>query len=1051
MILQSNASRDEEQLLDQAIAEFLRTESSGRSPDRQPWLDRYPGCAAGLLEFFDDWECVDQLVMPVRVDRPYSSTDPDATEAFDTSNPPPDSRSDDLAPTPPEFTTPRYRPLHFHARGGMGEVWLAHDERIGRQVAIKKLRTGREARQSRFIVEAQVTGQLEHPSVVPLHDLGVDDAGQPYYVMKYIHGRSLGEAIVDYHAHKARLDWPADLQFLRLLEAFVSVCNAVGYAHSKGVLHRDIKPSNVMLGAYGETLVLDWGLAKVVGHGQLDHDAAVRVSADDSVTTQDGDIVGTPVYMSPEEARGETEAVDHSSDVYLLGSTLYEILTARPPRQGSSRWELLDLARKSRPISPRKLDPQIPRALEAICAKAMAFDKKDRYATAMALAEDVQRFVAGEPTVAYSEPLPARIARWVRRHRRGITRGLVVAGAIALSIFALQSYRQARLLADRERARVRLSDFHRLADEAQFYAANTDAVSERVPYYDARRAKAVGEAALAIAAPFGSQAERLPLAELRADFLQSHYDLLLLMARAHLQGTREPPGARAALALLDQAKAIQQPSRGYFQLRSRCLALVGDHDGAQGESDRAMQPGTPVAAGDCFLAGELLRLDDAGSVADSLGDRAEPRREHLAKAIEQYRTALGLDPRHYWAQFQLGRCLLALGRGPEAVEALSACVAMRPNSVWAYATRGLASGLSGRPKEALADLDRAVELDPDFQPARLNRGVVHWLQEDAAAAMADFSAVLAAGVDKRLIEAAYYRGQVYLKTDRPHEALADLSMVIGARPDFRPAYGLRAQAHFRLANGDDGQADLAKFLTLGKPKPAGSQPVDSRIAMGRALRQLALVLVGEAKGQALARALRELDAAIAAGPPTAEMYEHQGAVQEMLGQLPQAIASYSKGLELSADRVVLRNMRAWGYVNTQQFDLARADFSEAIRRDPDNPESHAGLGFAMAEAEANDDAQAQALVATLSGADNYLILHNVACIYGRLSKSTKTNRIEYEDMALAALRRAVALSQQNPAGPDEIALIRQETAFPDSLRARPEFERLLSGRALGNP
>ena len=1044
MMLKPNQSCGDEQLLDQAIAEYLRAESAGKTGERQQWFDRYPACAAGLMEFFEDRERVERLVTPARANRPAPSSSYEPTGIFEYPKVSAETETVDLAPKPPQFAKPRYRPLNFHAQGGMGEVWLAHDERIGRRVAIKKLRPEREAKHARFLVEAQVTGQLEHPSVVPMHDLGTDDTGQPFYIMKFIEGQILKEAIADFHTRKTSTDWPRDVAFLRLLQTYINVCYAIAYAHSKGVLHRDIKPDNVMIGPYGETLVLDWGLAKVVAGPDLPSDPPVRVSVDDLATTQDGTIVGTPVYMSPEGAQGHGEAVDRASDVYLLGATLYEILTARPPRHGSSRWELIDLARTSRPVSPRKLDPRIPRALEAICSKAMAFHKSDRYPTAIALAEDVQQYLAGEPTAAYKEPLSARLGRWVRRHRRGIMRAFVIAVVLVISGFALHSHRQASLLFDREQARAQLSDFHRLADEAQYYAANSDAVSERAPYYDSRRAKAVGEAGLAVAVPWGAHAERLPLSELRADFMQTHYNLVLLMARVNLQGDREAESLRAALALLDKAATIQLSSRGYYHLRSRCLALLGQPEAAQREQERAESPDTAVTAGDYFLQGELLRVEDAGSEFDPIRDETRPLREHLAKAIEEYRNALRLDPRHYWAQFQLGRCLLALGRGPEAVEALSACVAMRPDSPWAYSTRGLASALSGRPEEALVDLDRAVQLDPSFQPARLNRGVVHWLQENTDAAMTDFTAVLAAPADKRLIEAGYYRGQLLLQMHRTREALADLSMVIDARGDFRPAYWLRAQTRFRLGSYDDGQSDLARFLVLGVRKSKGEQ-VDSRVAMGKTLRQMALELDGEARKQALIWAADELHAAIAAGESTAEVFRHLGQVQEDRGEDREAIKLYSQGLALSPDHVMLRNMRGWAYVKVGQLELARADYSEALRRSPDDAVSHAGLGWVLAQVGAADDARKEASAALLSGSDNYKILHNVACIYGRLSGSAIGEKLEHENLAIAALKQAVDIARGLGAGAEEEEYIRrEEEAFPESLRSRPEFERLLT-------
>ena len=621
--------------------------------------------------------------------------------------------------------------------------------------------------------------------------------GQPFYVMKFIQGRKLKEAISDFHADKSSADWPNELSFRRLLETFVSICNVVAYAHHKGVLHRDIKPDNVMLGSYGETLVVDWGLAKLIGQPDDARGSGVRLSGSGSTATQDGAIVGSPYYMSPEGRRGPAKRGRPIQRRLSVGRYSLRDLDRAAPRQGSSSWELIDLALHSQPTNPRKLDPCIPRSLEAVCLKAMAFRKEDRYATPLALADDVQRFLAGEPTTAYKEPLLTRAARWTQRHRRGVLRGAVALGVFVLSAVAWRNYQQAQILATRDIARERLVEFHRLADEAQFFAANTDAISERVPYYDSRRAKAVGEAALAIAAPWGQQAESLPLPAERAGLRQARYAMLLRLAQANLATEPDDAGVRASLAMLDEARANQPPSRGYYRLRSRSLAMLGEDQAAKRADERAVNASTPVIAEDYFLRGEELRLQDAGSSGRMLGNvDAEAPRDYLDNAIGEYRQALQLDPRHYWARFQLGRCLLALGREPEAVEALSACIAIRPDSPWAYTTRGLASALSGRSDEALRDLDFAVNLDPDFQPARLNRGIVYWLRDDTNAAFSDFSAALAGPEDKQLIEAAFYRGQLYISRQQDGKALADLSAVIQARPDFRPRFLVAGQNAF---------------------------------------------------------------------------------------------------------------------------------------------------------------------------------------------------------------------------------------------------------------
>jgi len=230
----------------------------------------------------------------------------------------------------------------------MGEVWMAEDTSIGRQVALKRMLGQRPDQIHRFLVEAQVTGQLEHPGIVPVHELGTNDQGEPFYVMKFVQGRTLQKIIEDHHARPGRRT--DDVENFRLLQIFLSLCQTVAYAHSRGVLHRDLKPENVMLGAFGETILLDWGIAKVMG--QPDSHAAGEGDgqgtgtgngslvhlheADEETATRAGAIMGTPSYMAPEVAAGLNAEVDQRSDVYLLGATLYEILTGRQPRRAKT-------------------------------------------------------------------------------------------------------------------------------------------------------------------------------------------------------------------------------------------------------------------------------------------------------------------------------------------------------------------------------------------------------------------------------------------------------------------------------------------------------------------------------------------------------------------------------------------------------------------------------------------------------------------------------------------------------------------------------------------
>jgi serine/threonine protein kinase/tetratricopeptide (TPR) repeat protein len=318
----------------------------------------------------------------------------------------------------------RFRVLRTHAKGGLGEVFVALDQELHREVALKEIQD-RHADQpesrARFLREAEVTGGLEHPGIVPVYSLGTYSDGRPFYAMRFIQGDSLQEALVAFHqAEKPGRDAGERTLALRdLLGRFVDVCNALAYAHSRGVLHRDLKPGNIMLGKYGETLVVDWGLAKPLGLSEpsTSESPLQPVAAQDAEPTHMGSVIGTPAYMSPEQAAGRLELVGPASDVYSLGATLYHLLTGRPPFKGSDRDALLHQVQQGSLPRPRHVQPNVPVALEAICLKAMAREPENRYSTMRALADDMEHWLADEPVSAYREPFLAQLRRWGRRHR----------------------------------------------------------------------------------------------------------------------------------------------------------------------------------------------------------------------------------------------------------------------------------------------------------------------------------------------------------------------------------------------------------------------------------------------------------------------------------------------------------------------------------------------------------------------------------------------------------------------------------------------------------
>jgi eukaryotic-like serine/threonine-protein kinase len=362
----------------------------------------------------------------------------------------------------------RFQIVRRHAKGGLGEVFVALDRELNREVALKQLQdrcAGDPATRRRFVAEAEITGGLEHPGIVPVYGLGSHDHGRPYYAMRYIRGESLMQAINQFHRPKGGLqpvvgseqetipafeDAPEtvhsasapaspirELELRRLLRRFLDVCNTIEYAHSRGVLHRDLKPANIIVGKYGETLVVDWGLAKPLGrvepgqHG--DEEVLVVSSASGSAETLPGSTLGTPAYMSPEQAEGKLDLLGPRSDVYSLGATLYCLLTGTAPFAGKTT-EVIDAVRQGRFPAPRQVEPSIDPALEAICVNAMAHRPEDRYDSCRALADDLDRWMADEPVTTWREPFLRRAGRWARRHKSAMTGGIaaLVAGIAGL-------------------------------------------------------------------------------------------------------------------------------------------------------------------------------------------------------------------------------------------------------------------------------------------------------------------------------------------------------------------------------------------------------------------------------------------------------------------------------------------------------------------------------------------------------------------------------------------------------------------------------------------
>uniref|UniRef100_UPI003783701E serine/threonine-protein kinase n=1 Tax=Prosthecobacter sp. TaxID=1965333 RepID=UPI003783701E len=387
------------------------------------------------------------------------------------------------------------------AKGGMGAILEGEDCKLGRTIAVKVMldphASSEQAR--RFVQEAAVLGKLEHPNIVPIHDLGRDSQGALYYTMKLVKGRTLQHILDDLRQENQESLEHYTLD--RLLTIFRKVCDALAFAHANHIIHRDLKPENVMVGEFGEVLVMDWGIAKVLGDprsgtcqvppaNEAGLGKSPALGTDSLTATMDGAVMGTPNYMSPEQAMGKVNELDERSDIFSLGGILYAILTLRPPVEGKDVWEVLEKVStaditapttfgattgRSQPhskrdiVAARLIKPlphlrggRVPVALSAVAMKALTLDKAQRYQSIAAFSEDIEAYQNGFATTAEQAGAWTQALLFIRRHR--------AASAGAALVMLVGGVLGAKALVEGRRAELTLTE---LRGTAPLFAAQS--------------------------------------------------------------------------------------------------------------------------------------------------------------------------------------------------------------------------------------------------------------------------------------------------------------------------------------------------------------------------------------------------------------------------------------------------------------------------------------------------------------------------------------------------------------------------------------------------
>lgn len=626
-----------------------------------------------------------------------------------------------------------YEILDELGRGGMGMILKARDRALNRDVAVKVMRpeTRKHAdRRLRFVEEAQITGQLEHPGIAPVHFLGRDDDGLEFFSMKLVAGMTLEELLEKWHDRSGRIreEYPQS----RLLSIFERVAETVGFAHARGILHRDLKPANVMVGKYGEVWVLDWGLAKVIGEDK--EVKSPKEEAEQAVSwvrenvekalTLDGHTVGTPEYMAPEQARAEQ--LDRRADIFSLGAILYHILTGDPPYKGKSAEDVLSSAALARfkPLRATRAGRRVPRALAAIVRKCMARRTRDRFAATEELLRDLRAYAEGEPVSALPDSFRDRMGRFARKHWRG----LAAAGATVL-LFLMVITTSAIVVAgkDREALRARDQEAKAKREAAEAIAENAAKAQRRMKAFEPY-AKAID---LLMRGQKPEESVRLLGEALKIDpeFPEAQFAL----GEALRREGRPQKAAEAYSA------AHQLSTRLAKRPNARALLAAGfAYDGA-GQYEKAEAS---------FLKAEKIGPDDPlALIGKAFRLSYYQRLKEARKATER---AVKLAPHLWEAQFGVGHILYDSAKAGviepkagtrKAIAAFRRAHELSPDQaeVCVWLAQALSKKAPDERREAQALMKRAIKLEPLNGNRYFNRAMWRMGAGDKAGARQDMA------------------------------------------------------------------------------------------------------------------------------------------------------------------------------------------------------------------------------------------------------------------------------------------------------------------------
>jgi serine/threonine-protein kinase len=903
----------------------------------------------------------------------------------------------------------------------MGVVYQARHCSLKRLVALKMILAGLHADATarlRFRTEAEAVARLQHPNIVQIHEVG-EYEGKPFLSLEYIEGGSL--------LRKVAGTAQPEREAARLVEA---LARAVHYTHQRGILHRDLKPTNVLLTAAGTPKITDFGLAKI-----LDADTG---------PTRSETFLGTPSYMAPEQAAGDAKKVGAPADVYSLGAILYELLTGRAPFQGATPLSTLEQVRTQEPVPPRQMRRSVSRDLETVCLKCLEKEPFKRYPSAEALADDLRRFLAGQPIQARPVPAWQKLWRCARRRPALVAWTLVAAALVGLLLIAWYYFRAADQLAG-HRAKEKYRQFVRRRDKALVYGLLTPDEGALFLGGEAagnlKTAESAAREALALA---GVEVESGTVSidsgfpsPRKAQMAADSYTLLLVLASVRAQQLPpltlpSPPLGRVqgdgrgkeryreALRILDRARQLGFQTRAYHLRRAHFLEQLGEAEEARKDRARAASL-PPEGALDHFLAGE-----------------DQYRRGDWKQAMNSFNRALGAQPSHFWAQFFLAVCHLKARHWEAAKAGLNACLTQQPDFVWAYLFRSFANDKVQALAEAKADFQKALRLNPN-EDARyalfLTRGMLRFKQRDLGRAADDFRSAIA--LKPGQYNAYLNLAQVYLAQRQFEKAAAQLRTALRFRPPVRVVVGYHVERGRNLLR----DKRYAEAVRAGEAalKLSPHHPLPHEVC-GRAL--LALGRYERAE-RSFDRYLRK------GGEEKSDIFRGRGLARMKLGKYPEAAEDYTRALERAPDGDIYQH-RGWAHFFSDAWKLALRDFGKAIELDPEGGDAYTGRGLARVMLGHYKEAVADAEEALRRKPGTPEMMHNIACIFAQAVARAEADLQEkdwhvladgYRRRALKAVHRTLAML---PAG--ERSSFWQDKVLADTalapIRSDAEFKQL---------